>query len=107
MGVMSFLLPAELSPEAVRELERACVAGGPDCMPWPTEVRVESGLMTVRRGVEESGSLLVPWNVNGAGRLLSSTATLIEREQPYHLLVELARGKVHQLRTQSAEWQAG
>jgi hypothetical protein len=104
---MNFLLPADLEPETVRELERACVAGGPDNMPWPTEVQVEPGKLTVRRGVEESGSLLAPWLIDGAGRLLNATATLIEREQPYHLLVELARGKVHQLRTQSAEWQAG
>jgi hypothetical protein len=107
MGVMTFLLPADLPAETMRELERACVTGGPDSMPWPTEVHVEPGKLTVRRGVEESGSLVVPWPIDGAGRLLSATATLIEREQPYHFLVELARGKVHQLRTQSAEWQAG
>jgi hypothetical protein len=76
-------------------------------MPWPTQVHVEPGLLTARRGVEESGSLVVPWTIDGAGHLLSATATLIEREQPYQFLVELARGKVHQVRTQSAEWQAG
>jgi hypothetical protein len=104
---MTFLLPADLPAETMRELERACVTGGPDNMPYPTEVQVEPGKLTVRRGVEESGSLVAPWPIDGAGRLLSATATLIEREQPYHFLVELARGKVHQLRTQSAEWQAG
>jgi hypothetical protein len=107
MGVMTFLLPADLPAETIRGLERACVTGGPDSMPWPTEVQVEPGKLIVRRNVEESGSLAAPWPVDGAGRLLSATATLIEREQPYHFLVELARGKVHQLRTQSAEWQAG
>lgn len=107
MGIMSFLLPADLPPETIRELERACISGGPDNMPWPTQAKVEPGLLTVRRAVEESGSLVVPWTIDGAGHLLSATATLIEREQPYQFLVELARGKVHQLRTQSAEWQAG
>src|SRR5215467_11859879 len=106
MGLMSFLLPANLEPEIIRDLERACISGGPDSMPWPTQVKVEPGLLTVRRLVDESGSLVVPWSIDGAGRLLSATATLIEREQPYQFLVELARGKVHQLRTQSAEWQA-
>jgi hypothetical protein len=107
MGIMSFLLPADLEPETIRELERACISGGPDSMPWPTQVKVQPGLLTARRAVDESGSLVVPWSIDGAGRLLSTTATLIEREQPYQFLVELARGKVHQLRTQSAEWQAG
>jgi len=107
MGIMSFQIPADLPPETIRELERACISGGPDNMPYPTQVKVEPGLLTARRGVEESGSLVVPWTIDGAGHLLSATATLIEREQPYQFLVELARGKVHQLRTQSAEWQAG
>jgi hypothetical protein len=107
MGTMSFLLPEGLTPDAVRELERSCIAGGPDGMPWPTQVSIESGRLVARRQVEESGCLVVPWKLNSAGRLLSATATLIEREAPYHFLVELARGKVHQLRTQCAEWQAG
>jgi hypothetical protein len=104
---MFFQLPADLPPETLRELERACISGGPDSMPFPTQVEVEPGLLTVRRSVEESGNLVVPWTINGAGHLLTASATLIEREQPYQFLVELARGKVHQLRTQSAEWQAG
>ncbi|MEZ6048541.1 MAG: hypothetical protein R3C11_23795 [Planctomycetaceae bacterium] len=29
----------------------------------------------------------------------------MEREEPYHLLVELARGKVSLLRNQSGSWQ--
>jgi hypothetical protein len=107
MGTMSFLLPEGLTPDAVRELERSCIAGGPDGMPWPTQVSIESGRLVARRQVEESGCLVVPWKLDSAGRLLSATATLIEREAPYHFLVELARGKVHQLRTQCAEWQAG
>ena len=44
--------------------------------------------------------------VDGAGQLLASTATLMERIAPYHLLVELARGKVNQVRQQTAEWEA-
>lgn len=107
MGIMTFQLPAGLTPDAVRELERACVAGGGDNMPWPTEARVGQGQLVVRRAVDESGSLIVPWNLNGFGRLMSSTATLIERDTPYHLLTELCRGKVNQLRCQAWEWRTG
>jgi hypothetical protein len=107
MGVMSFLLPPGLSADALRELERACIAGGPDNMPWPTEARVQSGRLVVSRGVEESGTLAVPWDVDGAGRLMSSTATLMERTAPYSLPVEIARGKINQLRCQAADWRAG
>src|SRR5262249_26804448 len=105
MGVMNFLLPANLSAKAARELERACVTGGPDNMPWPTQVRVEPGRLTVRRGVDESGYLVVPWEVDSAGLLMGATATLMERDEPYYLEVELARGKVNHLRCQAADWQ--
>ncbi len=107
MGTMTFLLPAELSAETVRELERACVAGGPDNMPWPTKVQIEPGRMLLHRDVDESGYLVVPWEIDGAGLIVGATATLMERPVPYHLQVELARGKVNQLRNQASDWQAG
>jgi hypothetical protein len=103
MGTMIFLLPADLSPGAVQELERAWVAT-PDHMPCATRVQVELNRLIVEREVEESGYLNAPWGIEGVGRLLATTATLMERPLPYRLLVELARGKVNQLRCQAAEW---
>jgi hypothetical protein len=50
MGTMTFQLPAGLPADAVRELERTCV-GGPDNMPWPTEVHFHNGRMSVRYGL--------------------------------------------------------
>lgn len=76
-------------------------------MPWPTTVQIESGCLTLFRDVEESGGLSVPWEIKGAGRVMSSTATLIERPTPYQFLLELARGKANQLRNQAAVWQEG
>src|SRR2546421_8476136 len=105
MGTMSCLLPAGLDHDAAQQLERACVAGGPDNMPWPTETHVEPGRLVLHRDVEESGSLVAPWDVGGFGRLMGTSGTLIDRSAPYHLQVELARGKVNQLRCQAADWQ--
>lgn len=107
MGTMNFQLPADLPAELARELERACVVGGPDNMPWPTQVRLNAQQMSVLRDVEESGCLAAPWDVNGAGRVISSTATLMEREDPYLFQVELARGKINQMRCQASDWRAG
>jgi hypothetical protein len=107
MGVMNFSLPAEVPAEGLRELECACVLGGPDNMPYPTEVRVGPGLLSLTRDVDESGPVAAPWPVPGAGLLLTSSASLMEREPPYHLPLELARGKVNQVRGQAADWQAG
>ena len=75
MGTMTFLTPLKLSAETARELERACVAGGPDSMPWPTRAGYEPGRLTVQRDVDESGYLAVPWEINGVGRIMATTAT--------------------------------
>jgi hypothetical protein len=51
--------------------------------------------------------MVVPWDVAGTGRVMSTSGTLIEKAAPYHSGIELARGKVNQLRSQAVEWQAG
>jgi hypothetical protein len=107
MGKMTFHLPGDLSADAARELERTCMAGGPDNMPWPTDLRFTPGYLTVHRGVDESGYLVAPWTVDGLGLLMGTSATLIERGRPYHLLTELARGKTNQVRCQASDWRMG
>jgi len=107
MGVMNFLLPAELSADAARQLTRSYVTAGPDGMPGPTEARIDQNLLTIQRAVRDSGSVHVPWPVNDNGRLILGTGTLVERNPPYHLLVELARGKVNQVRSMASDWECG
>jgi hypothetical protein len=107
MGTMTFFLPDGLSSESLRELERTCVAGGPDNMPWPTELRLNDHQLLARRSVDESGYLMAPWVLPGLGHLMGTSATLMERPAPYNLAVELARGKVNQVRCQAHDWRAG
>ena len=45
--------------------------------------------------------------MNGFGRPVISTASLSEREEPYLLPLELARGKIAQLRDQISAWEVG
>jgi hypothetical protein len=104
MGTMSFQLPSAAPATALQDLGRACVAGGYDNMPAPTQVQQDAGRLTLLRDVDESGYLVVPWEVNGVGRLMGSSATLIERPDPYNFVIELARGKLNQLRGQAADW---
>jgi len=52
----------------------------------------------------DSAYLHMPWDVKGIGRVTLSTATLMMREQPYILPVELARGMLGRLRLQYAQW---
>jgi hypothetical protein len=107
MGTMTFQLPAGLPTDAARELERTCMAGGPDNMPWPTDLRLNGAQMTVSRSVDESGYLVTPWDLDGLGFLMGTSATLMERSLPYQLVLELARGKVNQVRCQAFDWKVG
>jgi hypothetical protein len=107
MGTMIFDLPAELPAEAREELERASVAGGQDGMPYPSEATVEQNRLLVSRRVDESGCLQVPWTIDPLGQFMTSSATLMERAKAYSLTVELARGRVNQLRGQAADWIMG
>ena len=105
MGMMSFLIPRGLAPSALRELERICIAGGYDHTPVPTQVQLRDDRLDVSREPDESGYVLVPWEVLGVGRLMNHSATLMERsDPPYYLPLELARGKLNQLRNQVADW---
>jgi hypothetical protein len=107
MGTMKFDLPADLPAELCDELERASVAGGQDGMPYPSEATVEHGQLIVTRRVDESGGLQVPWPIPPLGQFMTSSATLMERTAPYSLLIELARGKVNQVRGHAADWIMG
>ena len=105
MGTMIFLLPANLNAQAASELERSWVAACPEQIPWPTQAKVELNRLIVQRQVTESGTLVAPWSIDSAGRIMTTSGTLIERPQPYQLLLELARGKVNQVRSQALFWQ--
>jgi hypothetical protein len=107
MGTLTFQLPAGLPKDAARELERACLAGGPDNMPSPTDLRQNGEQLVMSRSMDESGYLVAPWAVDGMGVLASTSATLMERPVPYNLLIELARGKLNQLRSQASDWKVG
>jgi hypothetical protein len=79
---------------------------GVDQAAWPTRVELEGNLLTCRRQNSDSGKLNVAWPVPGFGRPIVTTASLPERDEPYLLAVELARGKIVQIRNQLAFWHA-
>src|SRR5438309_10317133 len=60
--------------------------------------------MTCVRDTTESGRLFVPWPIDGQGMPIVGTATLTERPTPYVLALELARGKLNDVRNQTADW---
>ena len=104
MGLIRFLVPPP-SDISANAHERA-FATGIDQVPWRCEVRRQGDEIQIVRSVNDSGNFHIPWEVDGYGELMIGTATLREREKPYHLQVELARGKLNQVRNQIAEWQS-
>jgi hypothetical protein len=109
MGTLNFQLPQGLSPAAGRLLQRAYVAGGMECMPWPTDAQVQGDQLSVRTAAppNESGCLCAPWDVAEHGLIQLATATLMNRPGAYQLLLELARGKLNHLRAQASDWESG
>lgn len=106
MGTVTFLLPDPLPPEAARCLERSCLAVGYDQSPVPTRRKIEADRLELTKDTTESGYLTVPWPVPSAGTPVCHSATLREQPEPYHLVLELARGKLNQVRNLTAEWES-
>jgi hypothetical protein len=106
MGILTFLLPDPLPDEAVRCLDEARLAVGYDQSPVPTRHKIESGRLELMKEASESGYLATPWPVPGAGTPVCLSATLREQPEPYHLVLELARGKLNQVRNLTAEWES-
>jgi hypothetical protein len=104
MGSTTFLLPNPVPAAAESLLRMAYVAGGYDQTPTPTRAEVAGGRLVLSRETSESGLLVVPWSVGTSGVVVTTSATVRERADPYRLLVELARGKLNQIRSQTGEW---
>jgi hypothetical protein len=103
MGQVGFLVPRRecLPAEA---LERAYLAGLDD-LPWETRVTATSNGLSADRSESDSGYFHILWRVPGRGAQVLGTTTVREREAPYNLAVELARGSLNRLRNQLAGWE--
>ncbi|MEM9352785.1 MAG: endo-1,4-beta-xylanase [Planctomycetota bacterium] len=85
-------------------LHRLYVAGSEE-IPWPTRCSWQGDLLHVERSVVESGCVSAPWPVEGRPRTVLTTATLMVRERPYQLEVELARGLIQRVRNRLFLWE--
>jgi len=104
MGVMQFRIhPSELLHDWP-QVHRAYM-GSSDGRVYPTRLEVIENMLVCRRPTAESCKLFVCWPVPGRGCPVLSTTCLRERDEPYLLPVELARGKISQLRDQAGAWE--
>lgn len=75
-----------------------------DLIPWFGRTHLDGHELTLERDVEESGNLYVVRQLPGRDPVTLNTAWLMEREQPYQMGVELARGRVNQVRNVLFDW---
>jgi hypothetical protein len=78
---------------------------GADEIPWYGRAYMSGDQLIVERAESDSGSVWVPWRIDNYGVMLLGTSTLVERDEPYRLEVELARGTINRLRNQMAQWE--
>lgn len=103
MGVLKFRLTPPGLSERLPELRRGYFTGL-DRTPEAVGLDLRPGLLVCHRDSPDSGRLHVPFPVEGFGMPFVSTATLAQRATPFDLAVELARGKLNDIRGQAGDW---
>jgi hypothetical protein len=103
MGLLKFRIPSPFPESRLADLRKSYVTGL-DRTPSRLNVEVRKDVLICQRGTTESGRLFSPWPVEGFGAPFIGTATIGERPEPYPLAIELARGKLNDVRNQLADW---
>jgi len=102
---MRFTVPSGGLIDTGPDPRQTCLSGF-DGRVFPSRVALEGNTLELRRTSSESGSLNISYPVTGFGRPVLTTASLREQEGPYLLPLELARGKICQVRNQLATWES-
>lgn len=104
MGQLRFIAP-HTDRLLAGAVEQAYLTGM-EAVPFPSRNFWHGEQIVIEREVRESGNLHILWHLPGQSPLVLSTASLMERQRPYLLPVELARGTLNRLRQQQAVWQS-
>ncbi|WP_437221692.1 endo-1,4-beta-xylanase [Planctomicrobium sp. SH661] len=101
---MRFLVHPPPSSSGLPDFTDAYLSGM-DGRIFPSRIEMEGPVLICRRPSSESAKLNLPWPVPGIGRPVLTTTSLRERDDPYLLPVELARGKLSEVRESWASWE--
>ncbi|MCA8999937.1 MAG: endo-1,4-beta-xylanase [Planctomycetaceae bacterium] len=106
MGVMRFTVHPPDLLEGLSATDMLYISGM-DGRIYPTRGEWSDGVLACRRPLSDSGKLTVPFPHNQRGYSMLTSTSLREREEPYLLMIELARGALSSLRDQWAAWEMG
>ena len=84
-------------------LAGAHLLGGGD-VPMRAEITSDNGIITCDKRETGPASFVLLWNIEGVGCVLVETTRLPEREKPYVLQVELARGRLTRTNSKIEDW---
>jgi len=77
---------------------------GSDDIPLRAEVKTAEGIVSCGKRAAGPAGLAIMWPVKGFGTLLLETVRVQEREQPYILQIELARGRLLRVNQKLEDW---
>lgn len=77
---------------------------GTDDVPLRAELSFKNGIITCKKRAAGPAGLAILWKVEGAGTILLETIRVQERERPYVLQVELARGRLLRINHKLEDW---
>jgi hypothetical protein len=104
MGQFAFDVDEGHGPLLARSLWPSAYLSGVEGIPWHTLANLEGCRLTVRRDVDDSAKLFLPFPVEGHGIAMLGTCSLRPSPRPYPLLLELARGSLYSVRNQADNW---
>lgn len=77
---------------------------GTDDVPLRAEITLQDGVIHCKKRAAGPAGLAILWEVAGFGQILLETIRVQEREQPYILQVELARGRLMRINNKLEDW---
>lgn len=101
--MLSFSVYQQGKPAEQLNLAGAYVVGTDD-VPLRADISFKNGVIQCVKRAAGPAGLAIVWNVPGAGRLLVETIRVPERDKPYVLQVELARGRLLRVQNKLEEW---
>ena len=77
---------------------------GSDDIPLRAEISFKDGIVSCSKRAAGPAGLAILWDVQGIGTILLETVRLQERQKPYVLPVELARGRLTRITQKLEDW---
>jgi len=101
--VLKFACYSE-GPERKPPSLRGAYLVGVDGVPVRGDLRVDGNIITCESRSTEAYGLSVLWPVKGHGTIQLQTTRLPERDEPYHLHIELVRHRLMRISVKREEW---